>query len=58
MSDPTVILLLEADYMANLLDEELCSDGPLSDLCVKKVSQTSGTFRVEMEMKPEKADAA
>lgn len=50
MSTPTVTLIVEPDYMAGLLNEELCSDGsPLGDLRVETVTQEDdGSFHVAM----------
>lgn len=56
MSEPKKITLtVDEDYMANLMTEELCSDGPLSDLHVETVSQDDdGSFVIVMALK--KAD--
>lgn len=42
-------LIIDEAYMANLMTEELCTDGPLSDLKVETVSQEDdGSFHIVM----------
>lgn len=48
-------LIVDEDYMAGLLDEELCNDGPLADLQIAAVTQLEdGGFEITLVRKAEK----
>jgi hypothetical protein len=49
-------LIIDEAYMVNLMTEELCNDGPLSDLRVETVSQEDdGSFVIVMGPKEDDA---
>lgn len=57
MTEPRKVTLnFDEQYMADLMSEELCSDGPLSDLRVETVTQEEdGGFVIVMAVKEAEA---
>lgn len=56
MTPSPMTMLVGEEYLAELLTEELCGDGALSDLKVKAISQSeSGVFQIVMAPKKDEA---
>jgi hypothetical protein len=58
MAEPRKVTLhFDEQYMADLMSEELCTDGPLSDLRVETVTQKEdGGFVIVMAVKKAEAE--